>query len=142
MLLAVLAAAASALDPVAAASPAIDRANNSWLADMQSGNADGLTEAYAEDGLFILPDGKTIMGRKAVRDFYAARAASKVSIIGGAIHSLGRSAAGPDLVVEWGKGDLRLRRPDGAVQVRGGPYLTVWRRQPDGGWRIVRNLVF
>jgi uncharacterized protein (TIGR02246 family) len=143
MLLAILAAAAVApADPVASAAPAIDRANTSWLADVRAGNADGLADAYADDALFVLPDGKTIRGRTAVRDFYAARAAARDSIVGGELHSLGRTALRPDLVLEWGEGNLRVRAADGAINTRGGPYVTLWQRQPDGAWRIVRNLVF
>lgn len=143
MLLAILAAAAVApADPVASASPAIDRANSSWVADVRAGNAEGLTEAYADDALFVLPDGKTIRGRAAIRDFYAARSASRASILGGELHSLGRTAVRPDLVLEWGEGSLRVRAADGSVNTRGGPYMTVWQRQQDGVWRIVRNLVF
>ena len=143
MLLAVLAAAAVApADPVASATPAIDRANSSWVADVRAGNAEGLTVAYADDALFVLPDGHTIRGKTAIRDFYAARSAGKARILGGELHSLGRTAVGQDLVLEWGEGSLQVRAADGTVATRGGPYITMWQRQPDGGWRIVRNLVF
>jgi uncharacterized protein (TIGR02246 family) len=144
MLIAILATAAAVApaDPVASATPAIDRANAAWLADIRSGNADGLAQAYADDGLFVLPDGRTIQGKTAIRAFYAARAAAKDSIVGGELHSLGRSAVRPDLVLEWGEGSLRVRADDGSIGTRGGPYVTLWQRQSDGVWRIVRNLVF
>lgn len=140
MLLAYLVAAA--LDPVASAAPAIDRANSAWIADLKAGNAAGLAEAYTDDALFILPDGKTITGRKAVQDMYAAGAGSRANILGGEIHSISRTAAGPDLVFESGQGSVRLRGADGVEKTRGGPFLTVWHRERDGQWRIIRNLVF
>jgi ketosteroid isomerase-like protein len=44
------------------------------------------------------------------------------------------------MIYEWGNGWLAFQK-DGKRQVSSGPYFTVWRRDPDGGWQILRNLV-
>ena len=141
------AAARSAADPecagrLASAAPVIDHANADWARAMREADAPALAEAYAEDGLFILPDGTVVKGRAAVQQLYAARTrAAPGSILGGEIRSEGRVCVEGGLVFEWGQGVLRARGADGQPHVRGGQYLTVW-KQVDGQWRIVRNLAF
>jgi ketosteroid isomerase-like protein len=51
---------------------------------------------------------------------------------------------GATRIAEWGHGWLELApERDGAPPGRsGGGYLTVWEREADGHWRIVRNLAF
>ena len=126
---------------LAAAKPAIDHANNDWVRAMKAGDAAAIADAYAEDGLFVLPDGSLVKGRAAVQQLYAARGKAAAGIVGGGIDSE-RTVCGADgLLYEWGQGRLAVRGPDGRVETRGGPYLTVWKRV-DGGWKIVRNLAF
>ncbi|MBW8816112.1 MAG: SgcJ/EcaC family oxidoreductase [Caulobacterales bacterium] len=148
MLLAIaLASAVAAVEPGCAAlkaqaAPAIAEANADWFRAMKAGDAEALAAAYAEDGVFVGPDGAPVRGRAAVRDLYAARTAKGgPELLSGRIESLGRTCGGQGLVYEWGRGSLTLRTADGRVAQRGGPYLTVWKRL-DGRWRIVRNMAF
>jgi uncharacterized protein (TIGR02246 family) len=142
LFLAVALAAAAQPDPVAAARPAIDKANDEWLPALKAGDADTLVAAYDEKGVFILPDGREIAGKAAIRQMYADGAGPGRKVLGGALHSDGAAAAGPDRVYEWGHADVQVAGPDGTARTQGGAYLTVWQREPDGAWRIVRNLVF
>jgi uncharacterized protein (TIGR02246 family) len=140
-----LAAAAASAQPdcaarIAAARPAIDQANDDWIRAMKAHDAPALAAAYADDGLFILPDGSVIRGRSAVEALYAKSTASAV-VTGGAIRSLGTACSAEGLVYEWGEGVLRVRGAGGEEHERGGPYLTVW-KDVGGQWRIVRNLTF
>jgi uncharacterized protein (TIGR02246 family) len=139
------AAAVATADPacaarVAEAQPAIDHANHDWLRAMKAGDAAAIAAAYAEDGLFVLPDGQVLRGRAAVQAFYAA-AGKRSALAGGGISTLGLACADRDLVHEWGEGEVRTVGDDGAEEVRRASYLTVWRKV-DGAWRIVRNLAF
>jgi ketosteroid isomerase-like protein len=45
-----------------------------------------------------------------------------------------------DLAVEVGTFEHTLQRKSGEVITNRGKNLKAWRRQPDGSWRIVRNL--
>jgi uncharacterized protein (TIGR02246 family) len=128
------------VDVVDVASPFIARANKEWEAAIQTGDADALSRPYREDGVFVGPDGNAVRGRAAIRAMYAARAASKARIVDATIQSEGRVAAGPDEVYEWGSGWVFIQSADGTRAKRGGRYLTVWHRQPDGTWVITRNL--
>jgi ketosteroid isomerase-like protein len=44
------------------------------------------------------------------------------------------------MIYERGHAALELARPDGSHARSGGRYLTVWRPDASGRWRIVRNL--
>ena len=141
-------ASSNAAEPIApldvnsidAASPFIAKANKEWEAAIQTGDADALSRPYHEDGVFVGPDGNAVRGRAAIRAMYAGRAASKARIVAATIQSEGRVAAGPDEVYEWGSGWMVVQAADGTRAKRGGRYLTVWHRQPDGTWAITRNL--
>src|SRR5262245_9722874 len=128
------------VNAIDAASPFIAKANKEWEAAIQTGDADALSRPYHEDGVFVGPDGNAVRGRAAIRAMYAGRAASKTRIVAATIQSEGRVATGPDEVYEWGSGWMTVQAADGTRAQRGGRYLTVWHRQPDGTWAITRNL--
>ena len=126
---------------VRAASPTIDRANAEWEEAIRSGDAEVMARPYAEDGLFILPDGNAVRGRAAIREMYAHRAPG-VHVLEAHLHSGGRVAPAPGVVYEWGDAAMRVQRADGTTAERTGRYLTVWQLDPSGAWTIVRNIAF
>src|SRR4030095_13441477 len=128
------------VNAIDAASPFIAKANKEWEAAIQTGDADALSRPYHEDGVFIGPDGNAVRGRAAIRAMYAGRAPAKTRIVSATIQSEGRVAASADEVYEWGSGWMVIQSADGTKAKRGGRYLTVWHRQPDGTWVITRNL--
>ena len=127
---------------LAEARPFIEKANTDWLPAMKAKDAEALAAAYAEDGVFVLSDGRQIVGRAAITDFYRQRVASLAQVLDGGIHHDGQTWVRDGLVYEWGHGGSTTIDKAGKRATGGGPYLTVWKRQPGGGWAIVRNLVF
>ena len=75
---------------------------------------------------------------------YAARFPKLHDIRAGAVVQGGLTVLGPMRIAEWGNAWLEVApETNGAMPVRsGGTYLTVWQRESDGHWRIVRNLAF
>jgi uncharacterized protein (TIGR02246 family) len=141
VLLAGASAAASPAD-LASARAVIDRVDADWLDAMKAKDAERLAEAYAPDGIFVLSDGKTIVGRAAIADFYRARVAKIGQVLAGGIHRDGVAEGAGGLVYEWGHGGSTTVDAAGHRSTSGGPYLTVWKRDTAGAWVIVRNLVF
>jgi uncharacterized protein (TIGR02246 family) len=129
---------------LASARPEIDAANAAWLPGLQRRDARSIAAAYADSGLFVAGDGTVIRGRAAVARMYAARFPRLRHIRAGAVVQDGLTVLGPTRIAEWGHGWLELApEHDGAPPGRsGGTYLTVWQREADGHWRIVRNLAF
>ena len=120
----------------------MDRANADWLPAMQAGDGARIAEAYAADGVFMLPGGQTIVGRAAIADFYAKQLAGGPRILKGAIHTDGVGEAAGGLVIEWGHGGATSVDAAGKETTTSGPYMTVWKKEADGRWAIVRNLIF
>ena len=129
---------------LASARPEIDAANAAWLPGLRQHDANAIAAPYADSGLFIAGDGTVTRGRDAVARMYAARFPRLRPIRAGGIVQDGLTALAPTRIAEWGHGWLELEpERDGAPPVRsGGSYVTVWERQADGHWRIVRNLAF
>jgi uncharacterized protein (TIGR02246 family) len=137
-----LAAPAAAADNLASARATIARANAEWLPAMQAHDADRVAEPYAADGVFVLPNGQTIVGRAAVADFYRKQLAGGRRILKGGVHTDGLGEAAGGLVIEWGHGGLTSVDAAGKETTSSGPYMTVWKKGADGRWAIVRNLIF
>ena len=129
---------------LARARPDIDAANAAWLPGMQRRDAGAIAAPYADSGLFVAGDGTVTRGRAAVARMYADRFTRLRPIRAGALVQDGLTVLGPTRVAEWGHGWLELApERDGAPPGHsGGTYLTVWQREADGHWRIVRNLAF
>lgn len=130
-------------DPVtliASARQAIEAANSGWLPAMKRGDAAAVAAAYAADGVLITSKGTAIRGRSAIEARYRAEIAQAGQVIGGGLVQEGVTVSG-GLIYEWGHGWLVFRQKDGKQRVSSGPYFTVWRREPDGSWAIMRNLV-
>jgi uncharacterized protein (TIGR02246 family) len=121
---------------------AIERANAEWLPAIKAGDAARIAAPYADDGVFVLPDGTSIKGRQAVEAMYARRSTGRAQIVDGGITGCGRLASAPGQVLEWGYGRATTRAADGSTKTSGGPYVTWWRKGTDGAWRIERNLAF
>ena len=49
----------------------------------------------------------------------------------------GVMSPGGDMGYTWGHYEGRSRDPDGNAKVTTGRYLTVWRKEPDGSWKVV-----
>lgn len=137
----------SALDTAAilsSARPEIEAANAAWLTGLQRRDAAAIAAAYADSGLFVAANGTVTRGRAAVALMYSSRLLRLGPVRDGGVVQDGLTVLGPTRIAEWGHGWLEVGPgPDGAPPARsGGTYLTVWQREADGHWRIVRNLAF
>ncbi|HXB26596.1 MAG TPA: SgcJ/EcaC family oxidoreductase [Gemmatimonadaceae bacterium] len=143
-----LALAFAALAPVAvraqsaAALSTIDRADSDWLGAMQSRDVERIVAPYDREGMFVTAAGVVIRSRDSIAALYRRRLGAIARIHNGAIVRDGVQAVNDTLVYEWGHGGMTFTDTAGAIHSSRGPYLTVWRKESDGAWRIIRNLVF
>ena len=129
---------------LASARPEIEAANAAWLPGLRQHDAKSIAEPYADSGLFIAGNGTVTRGRDAVARMYEARFPKLRPIRAGGIEQDGLTVLAPTRIIEWGRGWLEME-PEraGAPPVRsGGGYVTIWERQADGHWQIVRNMAF
>jgi len=113
----------------------IDRGNQEWVDGMKSRNAELMARAYATDAVFCNPKGDCLNGHDAIVAYFGARVASMRDVASAKVTSKKMVQDG-DLAYEWGVAEVTF--DDGTNF--GGRYMTVWRHDADGNWRIVRNL--
>ena len=130
-----IACAAQAGAPSGAAAD-IDKANHDWSAAMVEGDARLAADAYAPDAVFCDSKGLCTLGHDAIEKMTAERLAKGGAAKSADAHSTRRIEDG-DLIYEWGEAKIVSAQGE----TRGGRYFTVWQRQPDGHWKILRNLV-
>ena len=129
---------------LASARPEIEAANAAWLPGLRHHDAKSIAAPYADSGLFIAGNGTVTRGRDAVARMYEARFPKLRPIRAGGIAQDGLTVLAPTRIVEWGRGWLEMEpeRAEAPPVRSGGSYVTIWERQADGHWRIVRNLAF
>ncbi len=109
--------------------------NRDWGAGLKAGDARLIARSYAPDGVFCGATGDCIRGSDAITAHYE----DVVHRLGRAVDASVESAAlrvDGDLAYESGR--ARAVFPGGRVLQ--GRYSTVWKRQPDGHWKIFRNM--
>ncbi len=113
----------------------VEAGNRGWVDGLKAGDAALIVAPYEEDGLDCIGTGECLKGRAAVQAHYADR-----------IAKLGRAtwaevvtkeiAVDGEYAYEWGRAEARFP----AGKEIEGRYLTVWRQQKDGSWKIFRNV--
>ncbi len=113
----------------------VDGANQGWVDGLKSGDPARIVAAYEEDGLDCTATGDCLKGRAAVEKHYAERIATLGRAAWAQVRTK-RLVRDGDYAYEWGRAEARF--PAGK-EIKG-RYLTVWRCQQDGSWKIFRNL--
>jgi uncharacterized protein (TIGR02246 family) len=122
-----------------AARAAIDAANRRWQAAVLAGSAAGFAAEFSEDASFAVPMATVATGRAAIeratRDWLAAVKVDSIGLTRTDLRILG------DVAIEIGTVRTASTPRGGTTStVDHANYLTVWQRQRDGGWKIVRDM--
>ncbi len=117
---------------------ALVKADRDFNAATQARRAAGWMESMAANVVVLLP-GDPLVGRDAVAKFYGDAFANpdfqltweptRAEVIGGG-----------DLGYTVGRYQLSGRDTEGKLVHRTGSYLTTWRKQPDGSWKVVSDV--
>ncbi len=126
-------------DP-AAVRTAIEGVLGQFSAAMKRGDAAAVATLFTDDGQYITAATKGfVTGRAAIEEVFAARFKTtrfvEVTITTASVEVEG------DTAYEIGTNRLVVQVGDAAPVTRTGRYLTVWVRQPDGGWRIREDAI-
>jgi ketosteroid isomerase-like protein len=122
--------------PSASARAGIDAGNQAWIDGVKTGNVSLIIATYTEDAVDCGPTGECLRGRPAIEQHMKAQLASLGRAGSAAVKSLGSSQQG-NFVYEWGEAEATFDGGKGLAD----KYLTAWQRQPDGSWKIFRNMV-
>jgi uncharacterized protein (TIGR02246 family) len=117
---------------------AIDAQNDAWREAAHVRDLDAMMRVYAADAREMLPGAPALVGRAAIREFYANLIAE---------HPRFQHAFAPASVLVSASADLAVARgayrftpdADDPETVHVGKYVGVWRLDPDG-WRLLLNI--
>jgi ketosteroid isomerase-like protein len=99
--------------------------------------ADGWASWFADSGVMVTP-GRNIVGRVAIRDLMAPELADTTVSLTWRPMSVEVSSNG-NLGYTIGRWE-RTSRVNPGAPVRHGSYVTIWRKQGDGTWKVVLDI--
>jgi ketosteroid isomerase-like protein len=114
----------------------IDAGNQAWIEGMKQGNVGFIAATYTMDAVDCSQTGDCIQGRSAIEKHMKEEMTKVGKANSASVNSIGSVQQG-HFVYEWGEAEASFS--DGSKIVD--KYLTAWREEPDGSWKIFRNLV-
>jgi len=114
----------------------IDAGNQAWIDGMKQGNVELITATYTSDAVDCSAEGDCIRGHAAIEEHMKEEITKLGKAESASVTSIGSVQQGR-FVYEWGQAKASF--PNGKKVVD--QYLTAWREEPDGTWKIFRNLV-
>jgi uncharacterized protein (TIGR02246 family) len=130
--------ASSSPAEVAAVRSSIEAANARFFEAFKKGDKAGLMANYADDAVVMMPNEPQSRGRAAIEQGFTGFL-SQVSLTDGTFVT-GDVMVSGDVAVETGTFAWTLVAKDGTEMKDNGKYVTVWKRQADGAWKIVRDI--
>jgi uncharacterized protein (TIGR02246 family) len=118
---------------------AIDAGNAKYIDAFARSDAGALAGLYDETGSRFSPKGVVVRGRPAIAQSVAEFMKSVTGPIKVSIETQDLWAV-DDLVYETGKYTYTFTPPGKSETQTGGHYVTIWKRQSDGGWKIIADM--
>jgi ketosteroid isomerase-like protein len=117
---------------------AIDSAHARTTRAIQAGDTAAVFAPFANDAIVMWQNEKAWHGTDQIRREML-RALSGVTLKASRPHTEDVVVSG-DLAVETGTYEWVVAPPGGKDVTERGKYLTVWQRQPDGAWKVLRDI--
>jgi ketosteroid isomerase-like protein len=114
----------------------IDAGNQAWIDGMKQGSVGLIAATYTPDAVDCSAEGDCIRGRPSIEEHMKEEMTKLGKADVASVTSIGSVQQG-HLIYEWGEAEAHF--PSGKRIVD--RYLTAWQEQPDGTWKIFRNLV-
>lgn len=116
----------------------IDQGHAKWLDAMKANDAEALGRLVTEDAVLLPPHDQPVAGRQGVIAWFAGvvKQARTTSV---GVPQREVIVAG-DWAIERGSFTWKVVPTGGSEIEDRGNYLAVWQRQPDGSWKVARNI--
>jgi uncharacterized protein (TIGR02246 family) len=125
---------ASSSDAMAEARRAIDKGNAQWIAAWAKGDPAMVADIFSEDGSMLAGNGKIIKGRQQILERQKAVMQSVGPGVKVTVETV-RVWLDGDTAYETGKYRYQYQEK-GKPATDEGRYVTVWKRQKDGSWKL------
>ncbi|HUF49171.1 MAG TPA: DUF4440 domain-containing protein [Vicinamibacterales bacterium] len=125
---------AAPVDTRAADEAAIREADAAWSATASTGNLDAMMAFVAADAVMLPPNEPAVSGADAIRQYMERTLAVPGFSLSWQADTV--AASGGDLGYSKGTATITVNGPDGTPMTMDEKYLTIWRRQADGSWKV------
>jgi uncharacterized protein (TIGR02246 family) len=116
---------------------AIEVANAKFSEAFARGDAKALSAMYTSDAIAFPPDSEMIRGNEAIGAYWKATRDGGVQSAVLTTDDVGRSG---DVAYEAGKVSLSIQPAGKEPTTATAKYVVVWKRQPDGSWKMHRDI--
>jgi uncharacterized protein (TIGR02246 family) len=130
--------AGSAPDLLAEARSAIDKGNAQWVEAWAKGDAALLASIFADDGVQLIGGGRVVKGRQPILERQRAAMQGADPGVKVTVTTTGLWLDG-DTAYESGKYRYEYTEK-GKPGVDEGRYVTIWKRQKDGSWKLSMDM--
>jgi uncharacterized protein (TIGR02246 family) len=111
-----------------------------WNKDLKAKDTESLAGHYADDAFLVVP-GETADGSTAIREIFANASTDPAFAVEFSSDKIDVASAG-DLAYARGKFTEKYTdRKTGKVMTGSGSYLAVYKKQEDGSWKVVEDVV-
>lgn len=118
---------------------AVREADAAFSAAAQSGDLDATMAFYADDAVSMPPNDSLKTGKAAIRQEFETMMALPGFSIGWQPSSVEVAASG-DLAYSRGTAEFGMTLPGGAPMADSMKYVTIWRKQADGSWKVIVDI--
>ena len=118
---------------------AIQKDESKWNQDFKAKDSEGLSSHYADDAYFVAPGLAPADGSTAIRQVYANGTTDPAFNVEFASDKIDVSSGGD---MAYARGHFTEKYTDkktGKVMSTKGSYLTVYKKQDDGKWKVVED---
>lgn len=116
----------------------IEAANTRYVDALKRADTTAAAAYYADDAVSLPQNQEAVRGHAAISKGLGEDA--RAMRVTDAKFTTEDVMVGGDLAVETGAYDITMQQTTGEDIKDKGKYITVWKRQPDGSWKIVRNI--
>jgi uncharacterized protein (TIGR02246 family) len=116
----------------------IEEANSRFLAALEKADTATMMANYADDAVVMPPGGPTMKGRVAIGQGFSGML-SQAMIMSPKLFT-DDVIVRDDIAIESGRYDWMVHPKTGAAVTEKGKYITIWRRQADGSWKIIKDI--
>jgi len=121
------------------AADAIKKADDAWAAAAAAKDADKSASFCAPDAAILVPNAPAAEGKDAIRKWF--QDTFSVPNLKLLWHATSTDAAkSGDLGYSTGKYELSFTDPSGKTVSDHGKYVTVWKKQADASWKVIRDI--
>lgn len=117
----------------------ITAAEAQWNKDVKAKNSEAIGERYADDAFFVAPGAPPTEGSTPIRQVYANASTDPAFEVQASSDKID-VAGSADMAYSRGKFTEKYTdKKTGKVMAASGSYLTIYKKQDDGSWKVVEG---